>query len=1453
MPARRESGAPVVVPPPRRKRAKPAPSLQTKDIRIDRTGPAPRTPRVRQIKTPTTSNPTLYPKQSATQKAQLKAAGGKLQRDRRRKRIITNRASRQKAKRAVSELFDASERISALQRKGGTSKGQLPSPRPQTKTQRQTSQDIAKLYAPESKVIRSRRTEAAERLERKGLTPALRATIEQRALAAKPAPKTEHKSLLDKVGGAVTDVMNEVAGPKRQIKEQQGFKNLTREVGEQVKGTFNPASRQIEEQQNLRALAKAAPKAFELGQTLTNPAAASRLRKGSITPEQIAGYFDVPIHVARATAADLGKGTGSKTVKSIPGLLAGVIPGTVGAALHPGKAVREMGEDLKRRYGKGDYATVKKGVEEGGAVPYLLDVGAAAGLAGRAATGPARLAGRARAVRRGREAADNFVDRPRPDIQLAPGVRRAQERSDNLLKLVGQRGEDRLRRAAQGRRERRANERGVAPRGIRPDDEEAVVKLTRRGQNRALKKHQLARHGRNVVEHRATLNRELKDHRRRVARLRPKQRRALPYATELGLPAATSRKAIADGRAALRRHADNIKATRGPDFKLKVGETDELPTIERLIKDYPTVFTPKLREAANADRDLAARTGTVDPGLEGEQAARRAIGPQERALGLTRPDRAEAVTAVRTAAERELRDAETALTRAKREEAYATGRGEAQATSGGRITRKRATGPRTDLTKAQGDRLMNARLNAVAAERRVERARERVNAPADELVGPAPTLDDITSNLDEARTAAGLEPGGYYPHRRSLNDRQFGSFTGGAGVRAVGGPKTTSYSLFDTGRVARDPRIFEEGVARNLKRTFNWRSSGQAMDDYAIAKGSSLRDLDAVMRDQGLDPRDYVAVNPVKFKARETDAARRGVDVDDTGDPLIAQAWDSARAKPGIDGFAGHSEYDGDANWALIPKAVDDAIRGSRGTAGEGLGARLASKILKGIPSKLILGTSPGWLVSQFLNDAALGALAGINPGTILKSERFFRDAELRTKAAPYAGAAPFERELGGVRLGSTMPEQVEDWALTAKAWKARAIDLVPGGRRLEATGVSGNPLDWMLQVDAAKANVVRRSVLYDELRRQAYRNMGSDARGWMRTADQAADVLMLRDPEARIRALLDDPRAMELAADHVDRMLGNYTRFGHTERRLLANNVLFYGFLRFSLRFTFWTMPTRHPVVSSIAAHLSQLHEDEVRDLLGVGKDDPLPFGTLGKYYMLDGNQLMEVPLNSLNPAMNPFTQSDDVGGALRGMYGSLSPLVTELIDQTAGKDIAFDRVYRVGTSAVPLGAFGNQRGASLGERGRIAANDLLSLTTPYRALREANAEGAPISDDSFAWNPTFTEYSKPETAADIAVQRKQFRERGNQDALLDQVLRFRPQPSTLRDRLDSYLQQRGLGDSDVQDQRELANKMGQPGWMREYINATLRKGQRDARNDRAKIADELETLRRERQLGQR
>jgi hypothetical protein len=257
---------------------------------------------------------------------------------------------------------------------------------------------------------------------------------------------------------------------------------------------------------------------------------------------------------------------------------------------------------------------------------------------------------------------------------------------------------------------------------------------------------------------------------------------------------------------------------------------------------------------------------------------------------------------------------------------------------------------------------------------------------------------------------------------------------------------------------------------------------------------------------------------------------------------------------------------------------------------------------------------------------------------------------------------------------------------------------------------------------------------------------------------------LWLLKPNEQLRFVFENRRDIEEVTRRTNQMLGDYARYTNFERKVLGRTVMFYGFLRYSLRFTFHTMPTRHPMMTALLANLSRLQAEEIRQFLG---GDELPWG-LGKLYYTRGGKLRAVDLARMNPALNQMTTMF-TGKPIKPtqVFGLVPPVVGIPVEWLFGID------YFTGK---PFTADGLTPGQSNVTRPGavdpwVLANQFLQLYAPYRAAEKAYGPTTPQTDAAILMlHPDEIKYEDPKIRASMETEQDQHpRSRGLQ-ALAEQ-----------------------------------------------------------------------------------
>lgn len=354
--------------------------------------------------------------------------------------------------------------------------------------------------------------------------------------------------------------------------------------------------------------------------------------------------------------------TAEDTAKSVVGIPAGLIR----AGLNPGQSASGIVADYKRRYAaaaRGDYKAFHTRQLKEGAVPEAFDI-AGVVSAGGATTGRV-LQVAAKGGRLGSRAERLATRTTR--LRVSGGDRgvRVRKPSKNFYKNAAAAARHDVRARVQARRAARPQAAGIVREATNTPTLKAVArhnrKAARKGRAPVPKKtvrlltdevtpvrlRKADRAQRRMVAQRGgvTLQRMKAEQQREVLGpsgvrgslrgLSKEEQAAFKYQVQY------APKSAADARRILIRHRDRIRRERARNPVRPV--VDELPVIERLIKDPAAGFTPRVREAARVEGNRSRRLAAGDPGVNVDQALRRSHMPLGELLGVARVEGESAV------------------------------------------------------------------------------------------------------------------------------------------------------------------------------------------------------------------------------------------------------------------------------------------------------------------------------------------------------------------------------------------------------------------------------------------------------------------------------------------------------------------------------------------------------------------------------------------------------------------------------------------------------------------------------------------------------------------------------------------------------------------------------------------------------------------------------------------
>ncbi|HUR86961.1 MAG TPA: hypothetical protein VMY78_16630 [Solirubrobacteraceae bacterium] len=704
--------------------------------------------------------------------------------------------------------------------------------------------------------------------------------------------------------------------------------------------------------------------------------------------------------------------------------------------------------------------------------------------------------------------------------------------------------------------------------------------------------------------------------------------------------------------------------------------------------------------------------------------------------------------------------------------------------------RGRKPGEHTEPVRAL-KRLERARADVLVAERGRDAARARVTEAkatqrdlsarrnrGQELVDAEP-VEAFVVRTSDAAEAAGMQAPGYFPSRKREQAR-YSPFAAG-GAKAVQPDRRYTGKLFREGREDASQATYLQGLAQGIKRKYNWNLVADTFDAHTVAWGrdKTIGQLEDELVRRGVDPDSVAFWNAGRYRRARSEWEKTDGSFDerDGGEEPVAAGVGEAVRQSSIDGRGLATQPDAfraTRGWSIVPRALHDEVHAD--TKPSGPFAR-SLDVVKGKQSRIMLGLSPAWLQFQVASNGLLAGLAGTGPLDLLKANltwwRSLTDDEKKA-IEPYVGVGPFSDSYDQTRLGASANSAI------VNAYRAlKAHDFWHKPRAAGKSVRDLNPLDVLFRIDNAQNNTFRRAVLYSQIKRDAYKRMGGRVRAIQRDQDGLARILTL-GPEDAMRAVLHDPAALERHARHVNGFLGDYMTYTAKERRWLQRNVIFYGFLRHSLRLVFYTLPARHPLIASLVGQLGRMQTAEVRRLLG---GDELPWA-LGKFYTSKDGKLQSVDVSRANPALNTIT-------SLRGpssLVGLMPPLFTSLANQAYSKSSFKQRPYRVQGETQGR----KDTAYSAEDRTRIFVEEMLTLAAPYRAVKKATSTGPEGDDSSLLLGRRPTKYKRPDIVA--SIKREQERRPGSiGERLLLEMAPLVPRDDNARELAASIRQRNG------------------------------------------------------------
>jgi len=555
-------------------------------------------------------------------------------------------------------------------------------------------------------------------------------------------------------------------------------------------------------------------------------------------------------------------------------------------------------------------------------------------------------------------------------------------------------------------------------------------------------------------------------------------------------------------------------------------------------------------------------------------------------------------------------------------------------------------------------------------------------------------VDEFARDVERNLRAEGIPERDFPEYQHAGPGREHGAptinSTGSKQPQLPGKSKMRKGTAEEMGLVEEGLRpMIRESIARPVARRESYKAVREVLRRNRFEPGGkrvwSARDADELFRgpDPVLSEEQWMKV-PLQFSKRIEDVLgpKRGKGKIIEEDFTFVAQLEELR-KNGVKG----TKYE-----IVRRAAMDETISQLANT----LVSPKIAKVNRGT-SFLILGTSPAWAAMQVVAEYAQAAVAQprlLNPAFVKKAVRAYKEMD------------PVKRQDFDSWVGVTNRaiERAEDLKLDLKAGDMEAahnayktLEATPMGRFLRGIPTAIQRVDqWKGGRIRALATLAKIDRDLNGRANQFVHGIG----GLHREMGKALEDMKGKSLREQAEWVAAHPKWARRYQGYLDDVLGNWSALTKNER-VAAQAMIFYPFVRMSLRWTFYAFPKRHPIKAAMAYYLGQQNANEVKKLLG---GDPSYFTQWAMVPVDLGDKQVFVDLSRIAPGSNALVEA--LGGSSEGPKGIAAAKLTQPVAAALGTAI-----YGVS----PLS--GKQEKGS----GWNALAQLLSLSPLSRAAGEA------------------------------------------------------------------------------------------------------------------------------------
>lgn len=577
-----------------------------------------------------------------------------------------------------------------------------------------------------------------------------------------------------------------------------------------------------------------------------------------------------------------------------------------------------------------------------------------------------------------------------------------------------------------------------------------------------------------------------------------------------------------------------------------------------------------------------------------------------------------------------------------------------------------------------------------------------------------PYNDEMLSRYKErvegTRQEKGYAPA-IYTHHAPLEQR-------GSGLEGAPGQRVASVEHMRQGHLALEDNLDRsfEGLVRGVAHLPRQREAARQFMRAIPEEFKTPFKLDGKERYIIRDSKDWKAITTRKTKENpnggQVDPKRYGRLAlrefnSALKDPFMSEAERTSTLTRILD-EAAEGKVKGHEPSLLVPREVIVEARAQASAQHHEI-TKVANAVNRGAV-RTLLGTNPAWFIAQ-LPAVAIPAIL-TNPKLLnsVHVASIYKDILKQRKNNPEAALA-MEGAAGAQAISSAAlrtPLDMQE-ALTPVEWARGAKALTRG--KPARTALSFAKLEVLGKANA-KFEGELRQVVYAMKADKQFRAWHKGVTGMFDMQAELSQRFRHQPREKLWDWLEKDPEGKRWKAkfeDHMDSSMGNWTAFTRYERAF-APLAIFYGFLRYSLRWAAWAFPRDHPIMATAAYMLAQANANQIDKLTGEGLHE-------------EGLQKTNAPAKPANPLAYALPVYEGTGGKQSVLPGGsrISPgqsSVTQAL--SSGNPVAILSSANPAISAAITGLTGVE--AFTGEKtsnpkGWAALEQITGLPFPLRA----------------------------------------------------------------------------------------------------------------------------------------